>query len=147
MILTNCTDTRRGISLKQGIRYLEAREMWSVPLELQDEIRGLFRCRTFQRFVDNGVFRLSPLEDGEESTVVKTPAPPADLAPESAVSGLENPAGTATGHLARAPEVVGHQTGGPVPETDTPPVTAVKTAGAGKTTKTRKSAKAKTGAE
>lgn len=116
MILTNCTDTARGISLQKGLRIIGPREMYQVPPEERDEVKALFKSKSFQRFVDNGIFRLSKIKDDEESVEVRTPTPPADLTAAVPVEGLKNPAGTGTGTLARAPEVVGHQTGGPLPE-------------------------------
>ncbi len=112
MILTNCTNTQRGITLKDGIKFLEPREMWIVPSDKEDEVRTMFNSRTFQRFVDNDIFRLSEIRDGEEGTEVKTPEPPADLTAAAGVEGLQTPVGTATGNLASSPRVVEHQDGG-----------------------------------
>ena len=128
MILTNCTNTQRGITLKDGIKFLEPREIWTVPSAKEDEIRAMFKSRTFQRFVDNDIFRLSEIRDGEEGTEVKTPEPPADLKTAAPVDGLQTPVGTATGKLASAPTVVEHQSGGPIAEgtevkTPEPPAT------------------------
>jgi hypothetical protein len=116
MILTNCTNTQRGITLKDGIKFLDPREIWTVPVEKKNEIRAMFNSRTFQRFVDNDIFRLSEILDGEESTEVKTPEPPADLKTAAPVEGLQTPVGTATGKLASEPKVVEHQNGGPLTE-------------------------------
>ena len=116
MILTNCTNTQRGITLKDGIKFLEPREMWTVPSDKEGEIRVMFNSRTFQRFVDNDIFRLSEIRDGEEETEVKTPEPPADLVAAASVDGLQAQVGTATGSLASAPKVVEHQDGGSLTE-------------------------------
>lgn len=116
MILTNCTDAPRGLALQKGVKVLEPREMWMVPAGQRDEIKALFKSETFQRFVDNDIFRLSKMSTDEESVVVKTPEPPADLAPVVGVDSLERPVSTETGSRASAPVVVEHQTGGQVVE-------------------------------
>jgi len=116
LILTNCTDSPRGILLKKGIVILQGREMRRVPLDEQDEIKAMFGSETFQRFVDNGVFRLTQMKDGEESVKVKTPAPPADLIQGVKTDSLENTVSTATGPRAKEPVVVEHQSGGPLTE-------------------------------
>lgn len=127
MLLTNCTNAQRGITLKDGVKFLAPREMWTVPAHSEDEIRALFKSRTFQRFVDNDIFRLSEILDGEEGTEVKTPEPPADLKNAAPVEGLQAPVGTATGKLASEPKVVEHQNGGPLQEQEPEAATEVKT--------------------
>lgn len=117
MIFTNMTNTRRGITLSSGVKYLDPREMWEVPESQREEIRSLFKSRTFQRFVDTGVFRLGEIGDDDESKTVKTPDPPEDLKPELKI-GTEKPVGTETGKLSSGPVVVGHQAIDPVSEDD-----------------------------
>lgn len=120
MVLTNCTDTARGISLTGGIKNLEGREMWTVPEMQKDEIRALFKSRTFQRFIDNDIFRLSEIGDDEQSAVVKTPEPPANLTESPIIESLGGKVvGTNSGSLAKSPEVVEYQQGGPLPEENT----------------------------
>lgn len=111
MVLTNCTDAPRGITLKTGVVLLQPREIRTVPLAEQDEIRALFRCKTFQRFVDNGIFRLSGMNDDEESTKVPTPEAPAALKEGVNVDGLQAPV-----NLSTPPKVVEYQQGGSLPE-------------------------------
>lgn len=111
MVLTNCTDAPRGITLKTGVILLQAREMRAITLQEQDEIRALFRCKTFQRFVDNGIFRLSGMDDEEESTAVPTPEAPAALKEGVNVDGLQAPVDVST-----PPKVVEYQQGGSLPE-------------------------------
>lgn len=119
LVLTNCTDSPRGIAFKKGIVILQGREMRRVPDDEQDEVRDMFKNRTFQRFVDNGIFRLSEMSDDEQSVVVKTPEPPAGLDPTIRKDSMERPVGTSTGSKAKALNVVEHQTGGPLPEKGT----------------------------
>ena len=118
MILTNCTDTQRGIMLKKGIILLGPREMRTVPIEEQDEIKAMFACTTFQRFVDNGIFRLSKMRDDEQSVEVETPEPPANLTSAVGAEGLVTPVSTETGPKSQEPVVVEHQTGGPLPSAE-----------------------------
>lgn len=113
MVLTNCTDAPRGITLKNGVVLLQPREMRVVPLEEQDEVRALFRSRTFQRFADNNIFRLTGLDDDEESTAVPTPEAPPALTEGVKVDGLQTPVAVST-----PPKVVEHQQGGPLPDTN-----------------------------
>lgn len=111
MVLTNCTDAPRGITLKTGVILLQAREMRAITLQEQDEIRALFHCKTFQRFVDNGIFRLLGMDDEEESTAVPTPEAPAALKEGVNVDGLQAPVDVST-----PPKVVEYQQGGSLPE-------------------------------
>lgn len=111
MVLTNCTDAPRGITLKTGVVLLQPREIRTVPLAEQDEIRALFRCKTFQRFVDNGILRLSGMDEDEESTDVPTPEAPAALKEGVSVDGLQAPVGVST-----PPKVVEYQQGGAMHE-------------------------------
>jgi len=114
LVLTNCTDSPRGIAFKKGIVILQGREVRRVPDDEQAEVRAMFKSRTFQRFVDNGIFRLAELSDDEESVVVPTPAPPAGL-DTTIQTSTERPVSTSTGPRATAPTVVEHQAGGPLP--------------------------------
>jgi len=119
LVLTNCTDSPRGIMFKKGIVILQGREMRRIPVDEQDEIKAMFKNETFQRFVDNGIFRLAEMKDGEESAKVATPKPPADLNQTVKPDSLEHSVGTSTGSRAKAPVVVEHQTGGPLPDQKT----------------------------
>ena len=76
LVLTNCTNSPRGIAFKNGIVILQPREMRVVPADQQQEVRDLFKNPTFQRFVDHVIFRLSSIGDDEQSIVVKTPPRP-----------------------------------------------------------------------
>ena len=114
MILTNCTDSPRGIALKQGIVMLKGREMREVPEAEQAEIRALFKNKTFQRFVDNGIFRLSEMGADEASVKVKTKPSPSSLEPAVKKDSLQTTVGTKTGSKAKEPVVVEHQAGGPL---------------------------------
>lgn len=120
LMLTNCTDTPRGIALQKGIVILQPREMRKVPHDEQEELIALFKNETFQRFVDNGIFRLSKIGDDEQCVVVKTPAPPEDLSDSISINELELSIGTATGSRAGKPRVVEHQQGGPLGEDNLP---------------------------
>lgn len=110
LILSNCTATPRGLALSRGMVILGPREMRPVPLSEQAEVRALFRCRTFQRFVDNGVFRLSELSDNDADVEVKTPPPPATLTRPVSLDGvLECSIGPGTGERAARPTLIGYQ--------------------------------------
>lgn len=110
MILTNCTNSPRGLTLSSGVKILEAREMWQVPQAQRDEIRSLFKSPAFARFADNGVFRLGTLSDDEQSLAQKTPEPPQDLTDAVHTPGLAAPTGVRTGERASAPKIIGYQT-------------------------------------
>ena len=116
LVLTNCTNSPRGIAFKNGIVILQPREMRVVPADQQQEVRDLFKNPTFQRFVDHGIFRLSSIGDDEQSTVVKTPPPPEALTKEVCVNELQMAIGTRTGSRASGPKVVAYQQGGALPE-------------------------------
>ena len=118
LVLTNCTNSPRGIAFKNGIVLLQPREMRLVPADQQDEVRELFKNPTFQRFVDHGIFRLSSIGDDEQSTVVKTPAPPQALTQEVCLNELQMSIGTSTGSRATSPKVVAYQQGGALPDVD-----------------------------
>ena len=118
LVLTNCTDSPRGIAFKNGIVILQPREMRLVPANEQAEVRELFKNPTFQRFVDHGIFRLSSIGDDEQSTVVKTPAPPKSLTQEVCLNELQMSIGTSTGSRASSPKVVAYQQGGALAEAE-----------------------------
>ena len=116
LVLTNCTNSPRGIAFKNGIVILQPREMRVVPADQQQEVRDLFKNPTFQRFVDHVIFRLSSIGDDEQSIVVKTPPPPEALTKEICVNELQMAIGTRTGSRATSPKVVAYQQGGALPE-------------------------------
>lgn len=108
-VLTNCTDTARGICLSRRVLKLQPREMRELSIDEYDEVKAMFRTETFQRFVDSGIFRLSGLSDDEQSATVKTPEPPAELTSPRIVDMLQTPVAVVS-----APRVVEHQPGGPL---------------------------------
>lgn len=108
-VLTNCTDSPRGLSLSRGLMVLGPREMRSLGADEYAEVRKLLRTEMLQRLVDSGIFRLSGLGDDEASIRVQTPAPPAILAEAVPVPELSRPVSVAS-----APAIVEHQNGGPL---------------------------------
>ena len=93
-------------------------EVRVVPDDEADEIRALFRSRSFQKLVDSGLFRVSGLGD-EELISQKTPAPPKELVDSVTVkdTGLRVGASADRNYnpdSGQKLKVVGHQAGGPV---------------------------------
>ena len=107
-IVTNCTDTPRGINLgKLGVISLGPREIKPVTDPEYDALQQLFSSSSFQRFADAGIFRLSRMNDDEESAATPTPDPPASLTTTVDVNGLDTAIGTQTGSKAQDLTVTG----------------------------------------
>ena len=118
LTISNPTNTPRGIQLKKGTVVLRPGEVRVVPYDEADEIRALFRSRSFQKLVDSGLFRVSGLGD-EELISQKTPEPPKDLVDSVTVkdTGLRVGASADRNYNPDSEQklkVVGHQAGGPV---------------------------------
>lgn len=117
LTISNPTNTPRGIQLKKGTVVLRPGEVRVVPYDEADEIRALFRSRSFQKLVDSGLFRVSGLGD-EELISQKTPEPPKDLVDSVTVkdTGLRVGASADRNYNPDSEQklkVVGHQAGGP----------------------------------
>ena len=118
LTISNPTNTPRGVQLKKGTVVLRPGEVRIVPDDEADEIRALFRSRSFQRLVDSGLFRVSGLGD-EELISQKTPEPPKELVSSVTVKDTGIRVG-ASADRSYNPEsgqklkVVGHQAGGSV---------------------------------
>ena len=118
LTISNPTITPRGVQLKKGTVVLRPGEVRIVPDDEADEIRALFRSRSFQKLVDSGLFRVSGLGD-EELISQKTPAPPKELVDSVTVkdTGLRVGASADRNYNPDSEQklkVVGHQAGGPV---------------------------------
>lgn len=118
LTISNPTNTPRGIQLKKGTVVLRPGEVRVVPYDEADEIRALFRSRSFQKLVDSGLFRVSGLGD-EELISQKTPEPPKELVDSVTVkdTGLRVGASADRNYnpdSGQKLKVVGHQAGGPV---------------------------------
>lgn len=118
LTISNPTNTPRGVQLKKGTVVLRPGEVRIVPDDEADEIRALFRSRSFQKLVDSGLFRVSGLGD-EELISQKTPEPPKDLVDSVTVkdTGLRVGASADRNYnpdSGQKLKVVGHQAGGPV---------------------------------
>lgn len=118
LTISNPTNTPRGVQLKKGTVVLRPGEVRVVPDDEADEIRALFRSRSFQKLVDSGLFRVSGLGD-EELISQKTPAPPKELVDSVTVkdTGLRVGASADRNYnpdSGQKLKVVGHQAGGPV---------------------------------
>lgn len=118
LTISNPTNTPRGVQLKKGTVVLRPGEVRIVPDDEADEIRALFRSRSFQKLVDSGLFRVSGLGD-EELISQKTPAPPKELVDSVTVkdTGLRVGASADRNYnpdSGQKLKVVGHQAGGPV---------------------------------
>lgn len=118
LTISNPTNTPRGIQLKKGTVVLRPGEVRVVPYDEADEIRALFRSRSFQKLVDSGLFRVSGLGD-EELISQKTPEPPKELVDSVTVkdTGLRVGASADRNYNPDSEQklkVVGHQAGGPV---------------------------------
>lgn len=118
LTISNPTNTPRGVQLKKGTVVLRPGEVRIVPDDEADEIRALFRSRSFQKLVDSGLFRVSGLGD-EELISQKTPEPPKGLVDSVTVkdTGLRVGASADRNYnpdSGQKLKVVGHQAGGPV---------------------------------
>ena len=118
LTISNPTNTPRGVQLKKGTVVLRPGEVRIVPDDEADEIRALFRSRSFQKLVDSGLFRVSGLGD-EELISQKTPEPPKELVDSVTVkdTGLRVGASADRNYnpdSGQKLKVVGHQAGGPV---------------------------------
>ena len=118
LTISNPTNTPRGVQLKKGTVVLRPGEVRVVPDDEADEIRALFRSRSFQKLVDSGLFRVSGLGDAELISQ-KTPAPPKELVDSVTVkdTGLRVGASADRNYnpdSGQKLKVVGHQAGGPV---------------------------------
>lgn len=118
LTISNPTNTPRGVQLKKGTVVLRPGEVRIVPDDEADEIRALFRSRSFQKLVDSGLFRVSGLGD-EELISQKTPEPPKELVDSVTVkdTGLRVGASADRNYnpdSGQKLKVVGHQAGGTV---------------------------------
>lgn len=90
-ILTNCTDSPRGIIFSTGMVMLAPREIRTLTDKETIELKVMCKNSTFQRFLDNGIFRLHGMLEKEASVTIKTPTPPADLQASVDVPSLSTP--------------------------------------------------------
>lgn len=96
----NPSTTPRGLMLQRGLMILKPYEIRQVPLELEDEVRTLFKTEALQAMVDNGLFQIgnSPILQLKKQP---TPTPPMELQVGVDVksTGSKAVAGTSTDHI------------------------------------------------
>ena len=107
-VLTNCTATPRAISLgAAGKLTLAPLEMRPLSDKEYSALKKLFASRTFQKFADNGIFRLSGMGADEQPVDVPVPQAPEDLTAPVAVDGVTTVVSTGSGTRAVSPRSAG----------------------------------------
>ena len=106
-VLTNCTATPRGIMLDGEHVVLRPLEVKALTDKQHDALKALFGSRTFRKFADTGIFRLSGMSSDEQPVNVPAPQAPAELTAPVAVDGVTAAVGTESGTKATAPKAAG----------------------------------------
>jgi len=122
LIIRNQTTSARGLLLRDGTHIvLPPGELTRIPEKHEDEVRGLFASKTFQKLVDNNLLILSRKGSDKELVHPETPEPPANLTGNAVVpaTGRETSTTPEPGYnpaSKKKMKVVGHQTAGELVE-------------------------------